>query len=343
MNRTFSKTPSLRARFFGFLVLCCTFTSCADVEDPRAFEENLPPIRLLFVLPNDEQSAAAVDSRIEFCWSTRLDPRSVRPGSANLSSGLLNFDSDLEVQLFPWRVPVIGTALAEEAWCPGTVISVTPQTPLTPGIKYRIRMSGRIRGWAGEELDASTPGWIEDDQGDTFYYHEFTVADSSARTTANPNSGLTQQKHPFQISFQLDHLHDRQLESERPSRNSTHQPDQRAPAYTLRQLFSAGQIFDPNLQRCSCHLDSSSPAMGRLDLRSAEKAFPTFNQRIMSTGFPMVAPRRPSDSYLIQKLLKTDDGQAIHLVRGSAMPPESSLAHVELASIARWIADGATL
>ncbi|HLT34736.1 MAG TPA: hypothetical protein VK034_00590, partial [Enhygromyxa sp.] len=59
------------------------------------------------------------------------------------------------------------------------------------------------------------------------------------------------------------------------------------------------------------------------------------------TGFPMVTPRRPAESYLVHKLLRTDDGGPLHALHGVPMPPDNPLPHADLVRIAHWIADGA--
>ena len=62
---------------------------------------------------------------------------------------------------------------------------------------------------------------------------------------------------------------------------------------------------------------------------------------LMATGFPMVAPRRPAESYLVQTLLRDPDGTALYGVLGEPMPPEEPLAHPEMVAIVRWIEAGA--
>ncbi|HRI10608.1 MAG TPA: hypothetical protein PKW35_22460, partial [Nannocystaceae bacterium] len=62
---------------------------------------------------------------------------------------------------------------------------------------------------------------------------------------------------------------------------------------------------------------------------------------IASTGYRRVAPSRPSESFLIQKLLRDDAGEAIHGVRGSAMPLPGAIPYADLVAIARWIEGGA--
>ena len=54
----------------------------------------------------------------------------------------------------------------------------------------------------------------------------------------------------------------------------------------------------------------------------------------------MVSPRDPSESYLVQTLLREGDA-ALYTVRGQPMPPEAELEYRHMTSIARWIEDGA--
>jgi hypothetical protein len=55
----------------------------------------------------------------------------------------------------------------------------------------------------------------------------------------------------------------------------------------------------------------------------------------------MVSPRRPSESFLIHKLLRDEDGHAIYRVSGDPMPPDEGLPHADLSAIAIWIETGA--
>jgi hypothetical protein len=61
----------------------------------------------------------------------------------------------------------------------------------------------------------------------------------------------------------------------------------------------------------------------------------------MSTGFRMVAPRRPAESYLVQVLLRDDDGHALLGVLGEPMPPDEPLTYAEMVALVRWIEGGA--
>jgi hypothetical protein len=91
------------------------------------------------------------------------------------------FDTRLELQLFAWRPPGAATGDADSAWCPGSVLSVRPRVPLRPGLPHRVRMQPSAVGWAGEQLDVTTPGWVQDEAGPAFLV-EFTVDPTSSAT-----------------------------------------------------------------------------------------------------------------------------------------------------------------
>jgi hypothetical protein len=67
--------------------------------------------------------------------------------------------------------------------------------------------------------------------------------------------------------------------------------------------------------------------MDRLDLSSPSAAFAdlVLPAHERSTGFPMVSPTRPSESYLVQTLLRDPDGTALYGVLGEPMPPDEPL------------------
>jgi hypothetical protein len=44
----------------------------------------------------------------------------------------------------------------------------------------------------------------------------------------------------------------------------------------------------------------------------------------------MVSPTRPSESYLVQTLLRDPDGSALYGVLGEPMPPDEPLAHADM-------------
>ena len=55
----------------------------------------------------------------------------------------------------------------------------------------------------------------------------------------------------------------------------------------------------------------------------------------------MVSPRLPSESFLVHKLLRDHDGEALRGVLGDAMPPDEEIPYTDYVAIARWIEAGA--
>ena len=112
---------------------------------------------------------------------------------------------------------------------------------------------------------------------------------------------------------------------------------------TLADLFATGGPFDPERGLCSCHADGDDTAHALLDLSTPEAAFEdlVLPPRLRDTGFAMVTPRTPSESFLLHKLLRDPDGSAIHGVLGDAMPKGAPIPYADYVAIARWIEDGA--
>jgi len=115
------------------------------------------------------------------------------------------------------------------------------------------------------------------------------------------------------------------------------------PAPTLKDLFAAGEIFDPARTTCSCHRDPEDLAHARLDLTSPQAAYAglVLDGKARETGFPMVSQQRPSDSFLFQKLLRDHDGAPMQGILGDPMPPDAPLPYPDLLAIAHWIEAGA--
>ena len=84
-------------------------------------------------------------------------------------------------------------------------------------------------------------------------------------------------------------------------------------------------------------------AIDLLDLRSPGRAFSDLvnDTSLQSTGFPMVSPRSPAESYLLHVLLRNPDGSGLAGIRGESMPPDGELAYTDLVAVARWIEGGA--
>lgn len=279
---------------------------CAELGEPR-FAPEVGTIEILASVPVAGASEVDPAARIDVCLSTFADPRVFDDFSATLHSGNLVFDAQIELQLLGWRAPGRRDALADTPWCPGSVVSLTPRSPLQPGLTYRVRLQPVARGWAGETLDTTTAGWGLDEQGVPIWTLEFRVAGQPGDEP--PDSLPTLLTGP-----------------------------------TLTELFDAGGPFDPARDLCSCHRDVEAVARARLDLSSPAAAWTdlVLAESIGTTGFPLVAPTQPQSSALVQELLR-DAGDEPLWTAEHPMPPESPLGFAELVVISHWIADGAAL
>ena len=308
----------------GIALSAATATaSCTRVSDDQPFPPVQDRLTIARTIPEPHDTIPE-GAQIDFCFSGYVDPRALDGFAATVSSGCVTFDSELELQLFAWRPPGAATGTSNTAWCAGSVLSIRPQTALRPGVIHRVRLQPEAVGWAGEKLDVTTPGWIADDgvacgqlgEAGPAFLLEFTVeepeSDSDTETDSDSDSGSSE-------------------------------PDDLLPAPTLTDLFAPGQVFNDRNPACSCHREADSLAMARLDLSSPSAAFADLvlpaGER--STGFPMVSPTRPSESYLVQTLLRYADGSALYGVLGEPMPPGEPLAHADMTAIARWIEGGA--
>lgn len=281
-------------------------TGCAWVrDDPSLVDDEAPTLRLLETFPVDDGEVSDPLAPVDFCFSRMIDPRSLGAFDAYLNSGTTVFDSAFELQLFAWRAPggAVGEAAADR-WCPGSVLSVRPRAPLKDGIRYRVRLRPSPIGWAGEPLDLGDEAWLQLEDGSWATQVEFTV-----RLPAPP----------------------------------VPEPEPPPPAITLTDLFAAGGPFDRQRDLCSCHGEGDGLARQRLDLGDPTVAFAglVLDTTPRSTGYPQVTPGRPSESFLIHKLLRAPDGGPLHAVRGAAMPMDGPLAEDDLVAIARWIEGGA--
>lgn len=282
---------------------------CTRASDRARFEGPEPPLEILTTAPPADAVDVAPTVRIDLCMSGRIDPRSLDEVDANISSGGALTDTELSIQLVPWMAPGVEQPPEDRVtpWCEGSVLSVQPRAPLREGARHRLRLLPSALGWAGESLATDGPGWVQEPQGDPRYTLEFTV-------DADPPG-------------------------ERPGSEPEPQPR------TLHDLFEPDGPFDPARPLCSCHRDPEDLALARLDLREPTSAFEDLlgTARPRDTGFAMVAPRDPSQSFLVQKLLRDDDGSALHGVLGAPMPPEEPIPYEDLLAIIAWIEDGASL
>jgi hypothetical protein len=297
-----------RGRPWGPLLAVLLTAGCGELDDNQRFEPVVGDLQITETIP--AAGATQVDplARIDVCLSAEVDPRALGTFDATLLSGSLTFDTEVEVQLFSWLAPGTRTGLSVERWCPGSVISLTPGASLQPGLGYRVRLRPALLGWAGESLDTEQDGWLPDAEGELRWFLEFRVAGS-------------------------------------PSDSAPEDVPKFEPGPSLTELFAPGEVFDPERGACSCHQRADELASARLDLSDAQTAWTELVLRtgLEATGFPLVTPRRPSESYLLHKLLRTSEGEPLHALLGEAMPPDEPLPHADLVRIAHWIEGGALL
>lgn len=295
--------PGEIAREAALGLLGSVLWGCAELGEPR-FEPTVGTLEILASAPAAGASEVDPAARIDVCLSSFADPRVFDDFSATLHSSNLTFDAQIELQLLGWRAPGRRDALADAPWCPGSVVSLTPRSPLQPGLTYRMRLQPVARGWAGETLDTSTAGWGLDAQGVPIWTLEFRVAGQAG---------------------------------DEPPESIPTLP----PGPTLTELFDEGGPFDPARDLCSCHRDVDDIAAERLDLSSPDTAWAdlVLAESIGSTGFPLVAPAQPQSSALVQELLR-DEGEPLWQAQ-HPMPPDSALDFTDLVLLSHWIADGA--
>lgn len=309
---SYAASEVIHRRATLLLLLACG-AACTRVSDRSRFEAVSDELEILASAPRPGALGVDPDARVDLCMSGRIDPRSVTEIDATITSGNSVVDSELAVQLLPWLEP--GTDLppvdTDNPWCSGSVLSIQPRISLAAGAQYRLRLRPSPVGWEGESLSTEGELWATADDGsDPRYILEFTI---------DPD--------PF---------------TEPPLPGEEEEPP--PPPLTLTDLFSPGGPFDPERALCSCHRDSESLAFERLDMTEPALAYADLlgSAQLRDTGFPMVAPRDPSQSFLLQKLLHEED-EALLGVLGDPMPPDEPLAYLDLLRIVQWISDGAEL
>lgn len=279
---------------------------CTRLSDRQRFAPNPETIEVTQTVPASG-SEAPRDVAVRLCWSDHLDPAALTDVDAVMGSGSLLTDAALSFELRPWTSPEGEPldATAESPWCAGSVVTVTPKEPLQPGVRYRMRLADEAVGWEGERPDLESMGWVVDEDGSANFFVEFDIVDQLTPASVDP---------------------------EVPG-----------DPITMESLFAPGGVFDPERAMCSCHLDEEDDANILLDLRTADAAYEDllFDSRLRDTGYPMVTPRRPSESFVLHKVLR-DDGAPLPGVYGDAMPlGDMELPYGDYVMLARWIEDGA--
>ncbi len=281
-------------------------TGCTRVSDTQRFDPTTEMVEITASVP-EAGGEAFPQASPRLCWSDLLDPRSLTDVDAVIGSGSLLTDARVGLELRPWTGPggePLG-ADASEPWCSGSVVTVTPKEAMTAGVRYRVRLADAATGWSGEAPDLESAGWVPElDGAGANFFLEFDVVQG-------PQPRLP--------------------------------PDESAPAVTLTSLFESGGLFDPQRPTCSCHRDSDDDASTLLDLRTPASAYAdlVFESRLRDTGYPMVTPRRPSESFLLHKVMRKD-AAPLDGIYGEAMPPgDTALPYGDFVMLARWIEDGA--
>jgi len=314
------------------------------VSDQERFESARDPLAIVETVPVAGATDIAADAAIELCFSHTIDPRSLAPADATMSSGSTPIDAETTLQLRPWTNPGGTPADADTPapWCEGSVLSVRPRALLFHGLRYRLRLVPRARGWNGEILDTDADGWTSEGPRRR-YTLEFIVAPSPdpQRDDTGPDDTGPDDTGPDDTGPDDTGPDDTGPDDTGPD-DTNPPPLQDGP--TLTELFEPGAVFDPERPTCSCHRDTDDLALARLDLRDPLRAYAglVLDVRPRETGFVMVSPRRPSESFLVQKLLRDEhDDRPLRGILGDAMPPDAPIPYADYVMIARWIAAGA--
>jgi hypothetical protein len=287
-------------------VPCCLalLFGCTRPADRDRFEPTGERLVIERTIPTQGEIGIDPAAPLVLCLSGLIDPGSVGELDAVLTSGPRTIDTELRVQLIPWTLPSGAPAdPLDPPWCRGSVLTISPKEILTDNVHYRLALQPSAIGWSGEQLDVEQPGWIEDADGAPLFLLEFETKSAAAMRPAND---------PAPVPF--------------------------------TDLFAADGVLNPQHRRCSCHTDQGTLAHSLLDLSSAPTAFMELvgDPRLRDTGYPMIVPRRPSESFLLHKLVRDQEG-AVRGVLGDAMPPDRPFDYELFVMLARWIETGAAL
>lgn len=176
------------SRFIAPLLLgvcLAVIPGCADLRNPDPQDsDQVPPrsdIRLLWTDP-EPATPHPVNRPVTLCFSGYLDPDSVRPGSASLSSGSRNYDSRLTFDLADWEATD-----SQRPTCPGSILRVILPADLVPDTRYRLRLVDRLQDWAGLTLSSEgDPRWIQEDPSNRVLIIEFQSAKADAALEPEP-------------------------------------------------------------------------------------------------------------------------------------------------------------
>jgi hypothetical protein len=265
--------------------------------------------------PKQDEVLETSRAIVDLCFSHRLDPESVRNENLRLRSGNVFYDAGQKVELLNWRDRG-SEEIADDPWCPGSVLRLDTGGYLPAGVSYRVVMYEGLRAWTGETLDTSGSGWVHPTEEPVDTDSEPDPEDLEPRWILN-----------FAIS------------SEAPVPEDPPEPP---PPPSLETLFEAGAVFDPAASACACHNLEGQLANELLDLSGPGVAYEDLVQdtRLRSSGFPMVTPGDAAASFLVQKLVQ-HDGRALPGVFGDPMPPQLELEPSRVGAISAWIDGGA--
>ena len=84
-----------------------TLTACTRVSDTQPYPVVSERLTIVRTIPEPD-AVIAPDAQIDFCFSGYVDPRALDDFDVSVSSGVPEFDTRLELQLFAWRPPGAG-------------------------------------------------------------------------------------------------------------------------------------------------------------------------------------------------------------------------------------------
>ncbi len=149
--------------------------ACTELGDEDPFPRERGTLAVHSTFPAQGQIDVDPWTGVEVCYRQTLDPLSASDFAASLGSGIGFIDSNVDIQLVPWRNKGSRSQLLGENDCPGSILSVRPRTYLIPGALYRLRVTPYLRGWEGERMDADDPFLSIDPDGDPIVTFEFTI------------------------------------------------------------------------------------------------------------------------------------------------------------------------
>ncbi|MGB1276622.1 MAG: hypothetical protein ACPG77_12805, partial [Nannocystaceae bacterium] len=263
------------------MLAACTRTSSRD-----RFPATEATLEIVDTFPREGDVGVDPTAVLQLCLSGYLDPRTVDVNTMRLGSGEFPPDTQTTLEFFPTHPRGDLSTIADERWCPGSVLSLRALIVPSP-VLHRMWIAPSVVGWGGEQLDTETPGWTtpDDPEDDPVFIVEFGYGSADEADTGSDTGDV-------------------------PS-------EPVLPVPTLTDLFAPGAVFDVENPACSCHREPDTVAIDLLDLRSPGRAFSDLvnDTSLQSTGFPMVSPRSPAESYLLHVLLRNPDGSGLAGIR----------------------------